>query len=270
MPRKPSLSPSKLTTYLACPTKYMWTYVDERGKWYLRSRRHYSFGTSLHNVLQRFHDSADAGVTTIHEAQAALEEGWISAGYSSQEEMTQALAEGKEILAGYIEEVQKAPVTAETVMIEKTLRMDLGDFVLLGRVDRVDRREDGTLEIIDYKSGRRKVGPEDVQGDLAMDVYQLLVRHHHPETPVMATIIALRANSSASARLSDQEAEEVREDLIRLGREVLHRDWSAVEPTAKRLCLDCDFLQLCSKHPEFDQQALARLRAESDLAGRGD
>ncbi|MEZ5163756.1 MAG: PD-(D/E)XK nuclease family protein [Fimbriimonadaceae bacterium] len=135
MPRKPTISPSKMTTYLACPTKYMWTYIDSRGKWYLRSKSYYSFGTSLHSVLQRFHDSGDTGVTTTAEAVAALEESWVQAGYESQEQMMQALGEGKEIVEKYVEESLAAPVTAKTLFVERCFAVIWGAlFSLVGLI----------------------------------------------------------------------------------------------------------------------------------------
>ena len=250
--RKPTLSPSKITTYLACPSKFKWTYVDDRGKWLLRSKSYYSFGTTLHNVLQRFHDAGDLGVTTTHEAIAAMEESWIEGGYASQEEMSQAMADGKEILERYIEEISREPVTSETILVEKMLRLDLDEFVLMGRVDRVDRLADGTLEIVDYKSGRRGVSDADVATDLAMCCYQLLVRHHYPDSKVQASIIALRSGEKGTASLSDFERDEFQRDLIEIGREILHRDYENLEPVGSSLCVTCDFLSLCRKFPEFE------------------
>jgi RecB family exonuclease len=250
MARKPTLSPSRITTFLACPVKYKWTYVDRRGRWYLRSKAHYSFGTSLHNVLQRFYDSKDGGVTTTEEAVAALEEAWIDAGYESQSDMMEALAEGKDILTNYLEEVA-APVTANTLFVEKTLRHDLGPFVLLGRIDRLDEHEDGTLDVVDYKSGRGHVTSDEVHADLAMGVYQVLVRANYPDRNVKATIVALRAGASASAQLNEAEREEFINDLVEIGERILHADYESMEPTPKALCPRCDFLPLCQKHPDF-------------------
>lgn len=249
--RKPTLSPSKLTTYLACPTMYMWTYVDSRGKWYLRARKNFSFGTSLHNVLQRFHDARDVGVQTVDQAVAALEENWIEAGYSSQDEMLQDLSEGKQILERHIESYLAEAPTQATLYVEKTLTLDMGRFVLRGRVDRVDQHEDGTLEVIDYKTGRETVEPEDVAGNLAMSCYQLLLREAHPDTPVIATIVAVRSGAKASSSMDDAEAALMRADLVALGEEVLDRDWLGHEPVAKPLCRGCDFLPLCKRSPGF-------------------
>lgn len=235
---------------------YKWTYVDDRGKWYLRSKSYFSFGTSLHTVLQRFHDSGDTGVGTADQAVAALEESWIQAGYSSQDEMMQALSEGKAIVERYIDSVSAEPTTTQTLFVEKQLRSDLVRFDLVGRLDRVDEHEDGSLEIIDYKSGRESVSVEEVATDLAMGCYQLLLRDQFPDRPVSATIIALQSGCRASATMGPDELASFRSDLTFIGSEILDRDYENVEPVPKRLCCSCDFLPLCRRHPEFDADLL--------------
>lgn len=235
---------------------YKWTYADDRGKWYLRSKSYFSFGTTLHTVLQRFHDSGDAGVGTAEQAVAALEESWIQAGFTSQDEMMQALSEGKAIVEKYIEAVSAEPTTSQTIFVEKQLRTDLGPFELVGRLDRVDEHEDGSLEIIDYKSGRESVSAEEVATDLAMGCYQLLLRDHFPDQPVSATIIALQTGSRATAALSSDEMKQFRSDLTFIGTEILNRDYENIEPVPKRLCGGCDFLPLCRRHPEFNIEDL--------------
>ncbi|MBX3096760.1 MAG: PD-(D/E)XK nuclease family protein [Fimbriimonadaceae bacterium] len=249
--RKPSLSPSRISTYLACPVKYKWTYVDGRGKWLIRSKSYYSFGSSLHHVLQRFHDAEDTGVTTVHEALAAAEEGWIDAGYGSQAEMMEALAEGKDIIQNYIDDIARQPTTKQTLFVEKTLRKDFGTFVLLGRIDRLDEHDDGTLDVVDYKSGRAGVTEEEVKGDLAMQIYQLLVREKNPGRTVQATIYALRTGVHASASLSDEEVTQLEADLQLLADEILNRDYESLTPVYKSICPQCDFRSLCQKDPEF-------------------
>lgn len=260
-PRKPTLSPSKITTYLACPSRYHWTYLDERGRWYLKSKSVFSFGTTLHHVLQRFHDAGDQGVQTVEQAMAAVEESWIEAGYRSAQEMQEAMSEGKAILAAYVERELVGESEAQTLFVEKQLRADLGPFVLLGRLDRIDEYPDGTLEVIDYKSGRDSVSDEDVANDLAMACYQLLVQTNFPDRAVKATIIALRSGARATAQMSPEDLAQFKDDLIALGQEILGRDYEHLVPVPKRLCLQCDFLPLCSKHEDWDADAIASLRS---------
>jgi hypothetical protein len=202
-------------------------------------------------VLQRFHDSGDTGVTTAHEAVAALEESWIEAGYASQEDMMEAMAEGKSIVENYVEGFRAQPVTADTIYIEKLLRRDLGPFALVGRVDRVDRHNDGTIEIVDYKSGRQSVAAEDVATDLAMNCYALLLQEQHPDATICASIVALRSNTKATVTFDPAELETFKADVTVLGGQILERDFPALVPVSKPICKGCDFLPLCRRHTDF-------------------
>jgi len=256
VPRKPTLSPTKLTTYLACPLKYRFTYLDTDGRWYLKAKSYYSFGSTLHAVLQRFHDPADTQVVSLDEVVTAYEESWIDAGYAGADEMQEAFGEGRRILELHVAAEAQKPMPAETVFVERQLRADLGEFVLIGRIDRVDRLPDGGLEIIDYKSGRAVVTEEDVKSDLAMACYQLLVRRNYPNEPVSARILAVRSQSTATASLTEKELAEFERDLIALGREVLNFDLDEHRPRwLPNLCPTCDFLPLCRRDPEFDEIA---------------
>lgn len=225
--------------------------MDPRGKLFIRSKPYYSFGSSLHIVLQRFHDEGDIGVSTVDQAVSKLEESWITAGYSSPEEAAEALAEGRELIAQYIEDYQSRPATARSLYVEKQFRDDLGPFILIGRIDRIDEHEDGTIEIVDYKSGREKTSIEEIQNDLAMNCYQLLVRSKMPERKVVSTIVALRTNHSISFEPSEEDLKQFRQDLIQVGTEIIKRDYDEVRPTAKPICPTCDFLPLCLKDETF-------------------
>lgn len=218
----------------------------------MKAKSYYSFGSSLHKVLERFHDAGDIGVQTVGDALKVYEESWIDAGYSSPEEMQEAFGEGREILELTLEAEQLArEAGTKTVAVEKFFKMDLGKFTLIGRVDRLDQLADGTLDIVDYKSGRSRVTDEDVANDLAMGCYQLLVSNTYPGVPVRATIHALRTNVKASASLTKQELDQLRADLVALGEQIMYTSIEDHAPVRKPLCESCDFLSLCSKNPDF-------------------
>jgi RecB family exonuclease len=238
---------------LACPSKYLWTYVDPRGKWYLRAKSYYSFGTTLHKVLERFHDEGDQGVTTVGDALRIYEESWIDAGFASAEEMQEAYGEGKEIVQSVVNDaIAKREEGVKTLAVEKLLKADLGPFELIGRVDRLDERADGTIEIIDYKSGRSSVTESQVRDYLALACYQLLAKRLFPDRAVMATIHALRVNEKASASLSAQDLEVFEADIKQIGQTILSASVDDYSPRPKPLCEGCDFLALCKKDPRFE------------------
>ena len=201
---------------------------------------------------------------TTEETWAIYDENWIEAGFNSAEEMAEAYGEGKLILERHVEEHKKRPTTSQTLFVERQLKLDMEEFELVGRLDRVDQHEDGTLEIIDYKSGRDSVDQDDVKFDLALGCYQLLLRHKFPGQPVKATVIALRTGQSATASLSNEELEELAGDLHSLGLRILTEEFHEIFPTHKQICSRCDFIPLCRKHEEF---GTAYLESSQALTG---
>ncbi len=243
MARKPSLSPTKIQTYLECAVKYRWIYVDRLGRYYQRARAPLSFGNTLHQVLHAFHEGG--ATASAEEVIEHLQKAWIPAGYESAAQENAYLAVGAQIVEAYHAAAVARPAAIETLWLEKTLRTDMGPFWLLGRVDRVDRHPDGSLEIVDYKSGRLTTSPEEVAGDLAISIYQLIVRRLYPGTRVFGTIYCLRSGESASAEMADADAETFAADVLALGQEILGRDYAQIEPVRIPACEDCDFRARC-------------------------
>lgn len=254
MPRKPTLSPTRISTYLECAVKYRYIYQDKIGRFYLRAKHQFSFGSTLHHVLQDFHEQG--ATQSPQEMVVAVQEQWISAGYKDAEQEAQHKEAGEQIIQAYHEAHQERVLAQiETIATEKTITCDLGDFKLSGRVDRIDRHADGTLEIIDYKSGRREVTSEQVHDDLAMSCYQLILSELNPGVPITATIYALRSGVSATTRLTAEELAEFRTDLLILAEEILERDYTELLPEPLESCPDCDFLRLCQRYWTAEQKS---------------
>ncbi|CCW36068.1 RecB family exonuclease [Chthonomonas calidirosea] len=251
--RKPIFSPTRIATYLECAVKYRYIYLDRIGRFYQRPRASYSFGTTLHLVLRQFHEQGAS--LTSEELVQSLRQNWVQAGYTDAAEEAQHLAMGEQIVAAYRQEITQRSEPRELFATEKTLSYDMGRYILQGRVDRIDRHPDGTLEIIDYKSGLTTVTPEDVASSLAMCCYQLLVKRLYPQAPVCATIYCLRTGEAATVALSDDALEEFAKDLDRIVEQILQTDFTEVYPKRIPLCDTCDFLLRCTR---FWQQSKRR------------
>jgi ATP-dependent helicase/DNAse subunit B len=256
--RKFVISPTKLRLYRQCEAKYRLEYVDKLGRFYHRARAGFSFGNSLHRALDTFHNAGGIEAVTAEELTASLEGAWVAKGYSGEEQETAFREEGLRILQEYHaaqvkarEEIAAAPEPVEPpkmLWTEKTLRIDLTDAVALsGRIDRVDEHHDGALEIVDYKSGRETVDPEDVAGSLALGIYQLLIKRKMPERRVFATLVALRTGARASAELTDAALDDLEAECRDQGETLRTKDWENVLPVVNDHCPYCDFLPHCAK-----------------------
>ena len=205
-PRKPEFSPTRLRTFLSCPMMYRLDYVDKVGKFYHRARAGFTFGSTLHQALQTFHQDGGSAAVSAPELVAKMETVWQSQGYESAAHEAEHKIEAARILETYHAASEARAEETRPFLIEKMLKWDMGPFVLTGRIDRIDEHlSDGSLEIVDYKSGRMGVTEADVKSALAMSVYQLLAKRNNPDRRVYATIHALRGGVTASASYADDE-----------------------------------------------------------------
>lgn len=253
MPRKFTLSPTKIRTFRTCPSKYRLEYIEKLGRFYRRPRAGFSFGATLHNVLEEFHARGGVEAVPVERLTEALAEKWQSQGYQSKEQEAAYKLEAERILSVYHAAAEKAAQSPDppphVLLTEKTLSQDLSpEIKLSGRVDRVDEHHDGTLEIVDYKSGREFVTEDDVRSAPAMSVYQALVKHAYPDRDVKATIVALRTGASASHALTDDERTDLLAECLDTGEYLLRKDWDGVLPVLNDHCPDCDYRPHCERY----------------------
>src|SRR5579872_6233476 len=98
--RKPTLSPTRIATYLECAVKYRYIYHDKIGRFYLRARPGYSFGSTLHQVLQTFHDEIrqTGEAQSVEQLVEQVGQRWISAGYETPEQEQEYREASEEII----------------------------------------------------------------------------------------------------------------------------------------------------------------------------
>ncbi len=249
-PRKPEFSPTRLRTYLLCPMMYRLEYVEKVGRFYHKARAGFTFGSTLHQTLQSFHEAGGSAALSASELVASVEENWQSQGYTDAAHEQQHKEDAVRILETYHAASEERAQTTQVFLTEKMLKWDMGPFVLTGRVDRIDEHtETGALEIVDYKSGRMSVTEEDVKEALAMSVYQLLAKRNWPDRDVYATIHALRGGVTASASFTESEMTALEENTRGIGLEILEKDFDAVRPIPlPDVCPTCDFLPICTRY----------------------
>lgn len=249
-PAKLRLSPTRIAAFMACRMMYRYEYIDKIGRFYHRARIGNSFGATLHQALQDFHVAGGAQQVDAEELGQRAIAVWRSAGYEDtvQEVEYQALA--VELLAKYHEVAEESVDKTRLFLAEKMIKHDMGDFILTGRVDRIDEHlADGALEIIDYKSGRDFVSEEDVREALAMCIYQLIAKRAWPDRRVFATIHALRGGVSASAELSNDELDQWEDAIRDIGRQIIETDYESLRPKfLPETCPTCDFYRHCARY----------------------
>jgi RecB family exonuclease len=239
VPRVPRFSPTRINLYLFCPRAYHF-YYNQGLKWGGMSAG-YAFGGTLHRTLQAFHERGGAEHVSVDELLGQLRERWSDVGYRSSQEAQAHLQAGQALLEQY--HSRSAEPGRETLWTEKTVQRRYEDFILFGKVDRLDRRPDGSLEVVDYKSGRLTVSEEEVRDSLALAIYQLLVAREYPGTPVHTGIFCVRTCESATVLRTPEELDELEREVSDIVRRILRDEELRALPGPQ--CRDCVYPRVC-------------------------
>jgi RecB family exonuclease len=163
------LSATDIETYRTCPLKYKFARVFRIPSEPTLNQR---FGILVHQVLERFHAGA-AGSGSLPELLGLLEAGWRRGGFGDSEEERQLRGKATSALLRYHARFQDED--GEPVWFERSFSFRMGQHLVRGRVDRVDRLPSGAYELIDYKTGRPKTAAQ-LREDVQLSLYAVGAR----------------------------------------------------------------------------------------------
>ncbi|MFH1679703.1 MAG: PD-(D/E)XK nuclease family protein [Candidatus Eisenbacteria bacterium] len=172
-----AISVSQVQTFLLCPLKYRFRYVDQIPLPFRKAPL--AFGTSLHAAIAWFHKNRMEGVTPdASEVVAIFDADWqaqnlvplVFAGGDSQESLDE---KGRELLALYVQGTSGAdsPRAVEESFLVDLADPETGEDLSVRLQGIVDLVEDGTL--VETKTGARLLGPQDLERHLQLSTYAL-------------------------------------------------------------------------------------------------
>lgn len=163
------LSASRVEDHLTCPLRgFLRREVGARGS----ASAAQGFGTLLHAIAQLA--SAGPQPPDRHRLLARLDEVWPAVAFEAPWQATRERAEAEAALDRLLSWLEGTGRTA--LASEQTLSWAPSpDVVITGSIDRLERAPDGTVHIVDFKTGRHVRSYSDVEADLQLGVYQLAV-----------------------------------------------------------------------------------------------
>jgi DNA helicase-2/ATP-dependent DNA helicase PcrA len=228
------LSASDIETYRLCPLKYKFARVFRIPQ---EPTIHQRFGIALHTVLDRFHRTPGGDRETLLEL---FEAAWRRGGFGDSDDELQFRERGVEALERYWENTRDEE--GEPVWFERSFAFTLGPHMVRGRVDRVDRRPDGSYEVIDYKTGRAKTADE-LRRDVQLSLYQMGARAAWGvETSAHSYYYVMTAEKVPVAH-SEEELDRVRDTVEQIGSGIARQEFQPT-PSAE-ICSFCDYRIIC-------------------------
>lgn len=254
---------SQVKAYETCPYQYKLAHILRIPT---KSNASFSFGQSMHSTLQAFYErvkelnSAEqpslfgsptprlstegVRVPLLEELFTLYDQHWIEDWYDSKRQREDYYKKGKEILKTFYTAQENN--WSIPLALESWFKIAVGPYFLHGRIDRVDTLPDGTLEIIDYKTGQSKekvVGDEKDQLLIYQIAVETLPEFHHVGKPSKLTFFYLNDQIRTSFLGNSDE--------LALLKEKLHGTITAIREgifparPSQFTCSHCDFRDIC-------------------------
>lgn len=253
------LSYSKISSFLSCPLKYHFQY---KKKWATRMTGPLIYGSVIHKVLELFHARYDVKLATEDDLFDLLEERWSSDGFKSPEEEQQYKERARRLLTKYLAEAKANP--PDVWRTELFAEANIGGLSVVGQMDRIDREKDGSLTIIDYKTGDKMHEPESLQSDLQANLYYLLGEKTIGKKFKKFFFWYLEHDRKVPVTITDAGRKET-EHVIRT---VAHRmQFGEIKPKKGVLCNWCDFYERCPAWKDRPERLYKLVRESDDRMG---
>jgi RecB family exonuclease len=160
------VSPSRIDSFLRCELRTLLQDIGAKDGEQLSA----SLGTLVHEVAASA--APDAG---LDELEAMLDEQWDKLDFGAQWFAANERRRASQILARLVEWLRTSRAEYTVEGIEREFTAEVGDALLTGRVDRLERDAAGRLVVVDLKTGKSRVKTEDLPVHPQLGAYQLAV-----------------------------------------------------------------------------------------------
>lgn len=241
------LSYSQIETFRLCPLHYKLRYILNIPT---PPSASLSFGISIHNALRDFYEVHEAGKKVTKDfLLTCLDKRWQKAGYENKRYEEEMRKRGETYLSDYFDREynSKTRIAALEQPFTVPITSEGKSIKIGGKIDRVDIRPDGTVEIIDYKTGRVP-SKREVDANLQLSMYALAASSI-PTIPfgrkvgdITLSLYFFDSQTRISTvRTVDQLVQE-KAMIIDIAKQIEQSDFHC---SGNQLCKDCEYKLFC-------------------------
>ncbi|MGA3216718.1 MAG: PD-(D/E)XK nuclease family protein [Acidimicrobiales bacterium] len=244
-----TLSPSKITSFTNCPLAFRFSVVEHLPEPPSPAALK---GTLVHRALELLFDDYPRGSRSRSAAQASLARAWqelhdmgeLDSLGLDEADRAAFLADAGELVSRYFE--LEDPDAVRVVGLELHVSTELDGVTVRGIIDRLDEADDGSLIVVDYKTGRVPRNEQTRSRLGGVQMYALLCEAEGRGRPAVVRLLYLRDRVVISAAPTDQAMRGIRQRALGV--------WSAIEracreddfrPNPSSLCRFCAFQAYC-------------------------
>lgn len=236
----------KLRMFETCAQQYKFSYIDHLDKQYKKPKPYLTMGAHVHNALKDFYEQLEVTDRTYEQLEKILRRRWREnrEGFATREDEAKWGVKALSMLRLFAHRMDMS-VTPSLLEDYYDVEVD-SSLKILGRIDRADLLEDGTLHVIDYKTG--KYDPDDIS-NLQLVLYAMIVSANKKSPVTKASYLYLPTWDWHTIDITPKETEEAIE-LIKVQVADIQSE-KEYAPTPNKYCKSCDFLSICPAQPQI-------------------
>ncbi|MCK4666089.1 diguanylate cyclase [Candidatus Dependentiae bacterium] len=236
------ISPFKLSMYFQCPLKYRFHYLDKLDKSYPKPENDYLIlGNIVHRTLKEFF------LQKRHRSPEYLLEllKYIIDNENKKNSQVKddVIKTAEELIGNFIE---KFDLTINPEFLEENINVNIQDFKLLCKIDRIDLLNNG-YGIIDYKTGRIQLTRNELQKNLPIKLYFIGAKHGLGLEIEKLTLLYLHSLEEISIGPTASEIKIFEEELIEQVNIIRNTKLEDFIPKTNSFCGFCEFKLFCSE-----------------------
>ncbi len=238
------LSPTSILAFRQCRQRYKFLYIDKLGDQYGQPRPYFTMANHVHATLRDFFSLHPVQRRTPAAIQQLLQRNWrrYRVGFRDEDDEARWARKAEVQLKAFVDNYD---VSVRPVTMEEAMQTEISPGVILrGRVDRIDREADGSLHIIDYKTGNV---PQEMDWT-QLELHALIVSRCLPWPVSRVSYLYLGPALMQSTGMAADDLHQVHWGTLSTARTI--RGEREFNPEPGRWCGQCDFISICPRGEE--------------------
>lgn len=224
---------SKIQLYNSCPKKFKFKYIDHVQVEGTSAYR--DTGVIIHDILSTLPDTEDLNKSFN-----------LSLSKFAKEYDYDDILEAVEIAKEWLDKDDRFPY--EVIGAEKEIKFNIGEYSIIGYIDRLDKISDTVYRIVDYKTGNFEF--KTVEKSLQFDLYTLGIFEMYEDVEAIEIVYEnIRYGTSPHKYVGRAEIDEIKSRIITYIDAI--EDDKTYEARIDYGCTYCEFKNMCDDFQDY-------------------
>jgi DNA helicase-2/ATP-dependent DNA helicase PcrA len=232
------LSASAVESYETCPLQFKF---EREWKLSREVQAAMQYGATMHRVLRTYYDSVRLGrKKTDEELLQLFRDDLATTGIQDDYQRNLYLKKGLQQLGDFLAGTRSTP-PPDVLHTEEWFDVQIAGTKVAGRIDRMDRSADGSVNIVDYKTGKAR-SQEDADESLQLSIYAMAAYEKWGYRVGSLVFHNLEGNVPILSKRAEFQLAEARDRVLAAARGIAEGNF---EPKLDYHCNFCAFRGLC-------------------------